>query len=255
MSGTSYLPLPCLECLSEVNSHSPFLLTCGVLGSGATKVPGQLNVCSFPSCFTVAVGQCSEQVSLEVYGQEVWESADMIWSDMKGPARLAGPLPSSLPSSIFYQNSHLLLSSRIAIGGAEWRKLHTRGGKWNILKSSCLQWHHGALVSNRPPLGKPFYLVFCCKQLNLLWLLYVFFPTLKMKTKKLYGWLLLIIWDAVENVLHKEVFPGHPIYSSSSFHVPGTSLFHCHHHISTITWNYRVHLFTSWYCPSHFLQN
>lgn len=177
MSGTAHLPLPCLECLSEANSHSPFLLTCGVLGLGATKGPGPLNVCSFPSCFTVAVGQCSEQVSLEVYGQEVWESADMIWSDMKGPARPAGPLPSSLPSSIFYQDSLLLLSSRIARWGSRMKEATHQG--WQMEHSKELV----PPMGNRPPLGKPFYLVFCCKQLNLLWLLDVFFPTLKMKTK------------------------------------------------------------------------
>lgn len=94
---------------------------------GATKGPGQLNVCSFPGCFTLAVGQCSEQVSPEVYGQEVWESADTIWSDIKGPARLAGPLPSSLPSSIFYQDSHLLLSSRIARWGSRMKEATHQG--------------------------------------------------------------------------------------------------------------------------------
>ena len=67
ISGALHLPLPCLarhgrHCFSQANTHSCFLLTNKVLGLGAAKGPGQLKACSFPSCFAVAVVQCSEQM-------------------------------------------------------------------------------------------------------------------------------------------------------------------------------------------------
>lgn len=95
-----------------------------------------------------------------------------------------------------------------------------------------LQWHPGTPLRTRTLfLGKPFYLVFSCKQFNLILTVeHVLSPPLQIK-KYLYGQL-LIIWDSAENILLKEAIPGPPI-SSSSFHLPvPSSLFYYPHFMS-----------------------